>query len=241
MENTENIEAKDRIINASIELFSQKGFDAASVNEIAEQANVTKALIYYYFKSKEEILDCLVVSLMDDITALAMDFIHTNIVRMIKEGRLDIEPDRLHFVNEEAVRQFLKNVEGYSAKILDYAIVNRDVIRILMLESLKNSKYHNELFRLLNLSKSGDDNPVFKTIYDADRDFNYSDDMVLFKFFFSLLPVINFAVYYDDYRNISSLSDEEMRNSFLRSFRLIADSLISGNDILLRNNEETTM
>ncbi len=61
MDGTNTIEAKERIINASIELFSKKGFDAASVNEIAEQANVTKALIYYYFKSKEEILDYLFV------------------------------------------------------------------------------------------------------------------------------------------------------------------------------------
>lgn len=236
MENTETIEAKERIINASIQLFSKKGFDAASVNEIAEQANVTKALIYYYFKSKEEILDYLVRSLLDNITSLAMDFIHANIVQMITEGRLDILPDRLHFVNEKAVKQFLKNVDVYSAQMLDYAIEHRDVIRILMLESLKNSKYHNELFRFLSLSKSSDDNPVFKTIYDADRDFNYSDDMVLFKFFFSLLPLINFAVYYDDYRGFSRLSAGDMRSSFLRSFRLIADSLVSGSDILLGNN-----
>jgi AcrR family transcriptional regulator len=66
--------------------FFTKGFDAASVNEIAEQANVTKALIYYYFKSKREILDYLVHSLMDNITSLGYGLYPCNIVQMIAEG-----------------------------------------------------------------------------------------------------------------------------------------------------------
>jgi AcrR family transcriptional regulator len=48
---------RDRIIAASTKLFSLNGYDATSVNQIASSAGVTKALIYYYFKSKEDILD----------------------------------------------------------------------------------------------------------------------------------------------------------------------------------------
>lgn len=47
--NNDTIEAKERILHASIQLFSEKGFDATSVTEIAKSADVTKALIYYYF------------------------------------------------------------------------------------------------------------------------------------------------------------------------------------------------
>jgi len=50
-------EAKERIIAASIKQFSEKGFDGTRVNEIAESADVNKALIYYYFENKEAILD----------------------------------------------------------------------------------------------------------------------------------------------------------------------------------------
>jgi hypothetical protein len=35
-----------------------------------------------------------------------MDFIHTSIVQMIKDGYLDMQPDRLHFISEEAVHLF---------------------------------------------------------------------------------------------------------------------------------------
>lgn len=235
MENKENIEARERIINASIELFSQKGFDAASVNEIAEQANVTKALIYYYFKSKEEILDYLVRSLSDSIKSTAMDFINTNIVQMIKEGRLDILPDRLRFIDEPSRKHFSRNIKVCFEDILDYAVANRAVIRILILESLKNSKHHNDLLKLMELIKSNNDNEIFKTISEADNDFNFSGDMTLFQFFFSSIPLFNFAAYYDDYKKLSGFDDAEIRRSFLQSFKLIADSLISGSDIMLRN------
>ncbi|MGI5900803.1 MAG: TetR/AcrR family transcriptional regulator, partial [Christensenellales bacterium] len=53
------IEAKERILRASSRLFSEKGYDAARVSEIAHEAGVNKALIYYYFKNKEDILNTL--------------------------------------------------------------------------------------------------------------------------------------------------------------------------------------
>lgn len=44
------------IIDASIYLFSNKGFASTSVQDIATKCNISKATIYKFFKSKEEIL-----------------------------------------------------------------------------------------------------------------------------------------------------------------------------------------
>lgn len=231
---TDNIEAKERIVHAAIQLFSKKGFDATSVTEIAQSANVTKALIYYYFKSKEEILDHLVHSLLDRITSITMDFVHANIVQMIQAGRLDIEPDRLTFASEDDTAYFLENGYQYFEKVLDFALDNRAIIRILMFESLKSSKNHNELFRLMSFSGENDANPFLKTISQADKDFNYSADMVMFKFFYTIFPLVNFAVYYDDYKTVSGQTEEELRSTFLRTFKTISSSLISEKGILLR-------
>ena len=49
--------AEDRILKAAVEIFAEKGYDAAGVDEIAKRANVTKPLIYYYFKGKQTILE----------------------------------------------------------------------------------------------------------------------------------------------------------------------------------------
>ena len=232
--NNDNPEAKERILQASVELFSRKGFDATSVTEIARSAEVTKALIYYYFKSKEEIMDSLVRSLLDRISSMTMDFVHANIVQMIQAGRLDIEKDRLTFASEKDISYFLENGYRYFEKVLDFALENRAIIRILMFESLKNSKNHNELFRLMSFTTSNGDNPLLKTISEADSDFTYSADMVMFKFFYTIFPLVNFAVYYDDYKTVSGQSDGELRSSFLRTFKTISSSLISERGIILQ-------
>lgn len=46
-------DTRERILEAARNAFSEKGFDGVSVEEIAQRAGVRKALIYYYFPSKE--------------------------------------------------------------------------------------------------------------------------------------------------------------------------------------------
>jgi len=49
-----------RIQEVAIELFTECGYDATSLREIAERLGVTKAALYYHFKSKDEIIRSLV-------------------------------------------------------------------------------------------------------------------------------------------------------------------------------------
>lgn len=48
---------KDRIFEAAIDLFAEKGFDATSMREIAETVGIKKASMYSHYKSKDEILE----------------------------------------------------------------------------------------------------------------------------------------------------------------------------------------
>ena len=54
-----NIGTKERIINAAIVLFSDKGYSKVSVRDIAEEVGIKAASLYSHFKSKEEILHTL--------------------------------------------------------------------------------------------------------------------------------------------------------------------------------------
>jgi len=45
------------ILGVATRLFAEKGYGGASVREIAERAGVAKPTIYYYFKSKEGLLE----------------------------------------------------------------------------------------------------------------------------------------------------------------------------------------
>lgn len=50
-------DTRGRIQAVALELFTEQGYDATSLREIAERLGVTKAALYYHFKSKEEIVD----------------------------------------------------------------------------------------------------------------------------------------------------------------------------------------
>jgi AcrR family transcriptional regulator len=47
---------REQIIDAAMRVFAQKGFVRATNRDIAREAGITTGLIYYYFKSKEDLL-----------------------------------------------------------------------------------------------------------------------------------------------------------------------------------------
>ncbi len=51
------LSTKDKLILAALDLFSQKGYSATSVDEIAESIGIKGPNIYRYFKGKADLLD----------------------------------------------------------------------------------------------------------------------------------------------------------------------------------------
>lgn len=49
-----------RIQSVALELFTEQGYEKTSLREVAERLGVTKAALYYHFKSKDEIVSSLV-------------------------------------------------------------------------------------------------------------------------------------------------------------------------------------
>lgn len=59
------IDRKAAILNAALHVFAEDTYHGASMNKIANQANVSKGLIYNYFTSKEELLQHLIFEISD--------------------------------------------------------------------------------------------------------------------------------------------------------------------------------
>jgi AcrR family transcriptional regulator len=53
-------DTRERIQAVALELFTEQGYENTSLREIAERLGVTKAALYYHFKSKDEIVDSVV-------------------------------------------------------------------------------------------------------------------------------------------------------------------------------------
>ncbi|TMB99831.1 MAG: TetR/AcrR family transcriptional regulator [Chloroflexi bacterium] len=51
---------RKQILDASLRLFAERGFARTTVRDIARQAGITDAAIYYHFQSKRELLEALV-------------------------------------------------------------------------------------------------------------------------------------------------------------------------------------
>jgi AcrR family transcriptional regulator len=57
-------EARKKIINAAIKLFSNKGYHGTSISDIAKEAEISKGLAYNYFDSKQDILKAIFEMMM---------------------------------------------------------------------------------------------------------------------------------------------------------------------------------
>lgn len=60
-------ERKRQILEAALHVFAEDSYHGSSIAAVAKRANVSKGLIYNYFKSKEEILISLVVDVFDEV------------------------------------------------------------------------------------------------------------------------------------------------------------------------------
>jgi AcrR family transcriptional regulator len=58
-ENKDNEERRDEFVNAAEKLFKENGIVDTTINSIVKEMNVAKGLFYYYFKSKDDVIDAI--------------------------------------------------------------------------------------------------------------------------------------------------------------------------------------
>ena len=100
---------RDEILEAAAQIFSQKGFHAASMQDIAQAVHLRKASLYHHVNNKQEIL----VSILDQ----ALDLL---IERMTKVMEQPLSPD-------EKLRQAM-------ISYLQAMLEHRDLASVLLLE-----------------------------------------------------------------------------------------------------------
>lgn len=100
---------RDEILTAAAQIFSQKGFHAASMQDIAEAVNLQKASLYHHVASKQEIL----LAILDRALDMLIEYIEQVTI-------LDLPPD-------EKLRRAM---EAYLQAMLDH----HDLAAVLLLE-----------------------------------------------------------------------------------------------------------
>jgi AcrR family transcriptional regulator len=62
---TQSQDSRDEILKAAIQLFATRGFHETSMSEVAREAKVSKALIFWHFKTKEELFVAVLNKLLE--------------------------------------------------------------------------------------------------------------------------------------------------------------------------------
>lgn len=54
------VSKKEQILDISLALFLEKGFDETSISDILKELNIARGTLYYHFESKEAIMDAII-------------------------------------------------------------------------------------------------------------------------------------------------------------------------------------
>lgn len=127
---------KEKILNAALDLFYEKGFHLATVDEIAERAGVGKGTLYRYFANKGALFNEIIASRLgeleqeaqavldgqDDVLTMISKYIHVyftffdhnkRLYRLILQERLDLADQ----VQELYVKKVMRRIPVLKRKI----------------------------------------------------------------------------------------------------------------------------
>jgi AcrR family transcriptional regulator len=103
------VERRGEILAAARKVFARRGYEAATLEEIADRAAYAKGTLYNYFRSKEDLFQQTLSVLLDDISLLA-----TTATREQGGAR--------------------ERFQGFACGMMEYYRSNEDFLRIVTLE-----------------------------------------------------------------------------------------------------------
>lgn len=163
--------ARQRILQAAIKVFAEKSFEGSRIDEIAHEANVPKSLIYYHFKSKNEIFEVLV----------------SNFIREY-ENLLAAVPKETSQEKAQGLNERMKNV------YYEFGKKNADFVRVIFIDSLKKSKEEPILYKVLDAFIAKD------TESNADPGYDVQERRIS-EFFTSFIPNYACICFEDSWMN----------------------------------------
>ncbi|MCM2532102.1 TetR/AcrR family transcriptional regulator [Neobacillus pocheonensis] len=129
---------KEKITEASIQLFEKNGFSETSIQDIVDSIGVTKGTFYYYFSSKEELLMDIHLSYIDEL------LVHQNRIlkdesRTYKEKLFDIVNLLISDIKSRGAvaKIFFREMKNLNEKRTALIIPKRDQFRFNIQELIE--------------------------------------------------------------------------------------------------------
>ncbi len=122
---------RKQILDAALQLFSEKGSARASVRDIAQAAGITDAAIYYHFPSKRELFE-----------ALIEERGFTAALKSLETGEIPRGPDDNYVSLGEAITSI-------AVGALELMYANRGFMKVLLVEAMAEDPVAAEEYRIL--------------------------------------------------------------------------------------------
>lgn len=180
------LNTEERILEAATEIFALKGYDATSVDEIAKRANVSKPLIYYYFKSKKNILEELIKRYIKSYFPEKEEYI---------QGITNINREDLYERLQERMDFFSKNDKA---------------LKVIAMELMKDNP---EVESIVSMINPLFDTAIPK-IEEMGVDIEDRMDLFVSTFFFGTAPILMLMLYGDKFCQFYQIEREELNKRF---------------------------
>jgi AcrR family transcriptional regulator len=180
--------ARDRILKAAIKVFAEKSFEGSRIDEISREAEVPRSLIYYHFKSKDEILE-----------VLTGDFIREY------QDIITAKPGGTHQEKSQDLGERMRNV------YYEFGRKNADLARVIFIDSLKKTKEQPILYKVLDamIQKEREDNPG--TDYDIQ-------ERRIAEFFTSFIPNYAYICFADSWTGYFNIERKQFDELYLKAY-----------------------
>lgn len=108
----------ENILSISEKLFIEKGFENTSIQEIINELGMSKGAIYYHFKSKEEILDAVLLKHSNQLDRMLKKWIHDNDACTAREKLIKILESNWGYIEENSLNKTMISQTNNSQFIL---------------------------------------------------------------------------------------------------------------------------
>jgi AcrR family transcriptional regulator len=195
-ENKAKITTKEKIFENAIDLFSQKGYDAVSIREIAREVGIRESSIYNHYRNKEAILDAIIDFFMSELT-------QSSETPEIGEDLISQGPE-IFF--EVGGRAFIERMSSER---------NEKIWRIIAIEIFHNEKIRNFFRKELLEEPINSWENIFSIMMEKNLIKPYNPRTLAYEYFsFAIFLFFEYYVleYNEDYNSFMDLALEKMTN-----------------------------
>jgi AcrR family transcriptional regulator len=195
MSRTGGDKTKQKILDAAENLFFNKGIDATAMDKIALKAEVNKALIYYYFHNKEDLVNSIFSGLFEEV---------------------------LGYIGEtfKALHESSNDPDKIISDLIKYLYSKKEMISMMLSESLKKGKYSNILLEFTDKLINKNDEGIKSNLEKYENGmFTGKTKLLVYEFFTGIIPIILFTTLKDSFGKHFGIEDNNMIRDFIESFK----------------------